>query len=209
MKPPVVGFAGMSHLGLVSAAAVAGAEFETVCFDNSPELIASLRKGELPIVEPDLAELIKANGARQRFTPSVAELRACDVVYVALDIATDAEGRSDTSALRALIDSTVPVIHDEAALVVLSQVEPGFTSALSSPPPARRYYQAETLIFGRAVERATKPERFIVGCADPSRPLHPQLKSVLSAFRCPILADAVRECRIGQNLDQLLSCRRN
>ena len=188
MKPPVVGFAGMSHLGLVSAASVAGAGFETVCFDNNPELIASLRKGELPIVEPDLAELIKANGARQRFTPLVAEMRACDVVYVALDIATDAEGRSETSALRALIDSTVPVIHDEAALVVLSQVEPGFTSALSSPPAARRYYQAETLIFGRAVERATKPERFIVGCADPSRPLHPQLKSVLSAFKCPILS---------------------
>jgi UDPglucose 6-dehydrogenase len=70
---------------------------------------------------------------------------------------------------------------------VLSQVEPGFTSALSSPPPARRYYQVETLIFGRAVERATKPERFIVGCADPKRPLHPQLKTVLSAFKCPIL----------------------
>jgi UDPglucose 6-dehydrogenase len=188
MKPPIVGFAGMSHLGLVSAAAVAAAGFETVCFDSNPELIASLRKGDLPIVEPDLAELIKANGARQRFAPSVAELRACDVMYIALDVATDVEGRSDTSAVRALIDSIVPAMDDEAALVVLSQVEPGFTSALSSPPPARRYYQAETLIFGRAVERAAKPERFILGCADPSRPLHPQLETVLNAFKCPILA---------------------
>jgi len=187
MKPPVVGFAGMSHLGLVSAAAVAGAGFETVCFDSDSELIASLRKGDLPIVEPDLAALIKKNGGRQRFTPSAAEIGSCDVVYIALDVATDAEGRSDTSALRRLIDSTVPVMHHDAALVVLSQVEPGFTSALSSPPAARRYYQVETLIFGRAVERATKPERFIVGCADPNRPLHPQLKAVLSAFKCPIL----------------------
>jgi UDPglucose 6-dehydrogenase len=188
MKPPVVGFAGLSHLGLVSAAAVAGAGFETVCFDADSELIASLRKGDLPIIEPDLAELITANGARQRFASSVAELGQCDVVYVALDVATDAQGRSDTSLLRAIIDSIIPTMHDEAALVVLSQVEPGFTSALSSPALARRYYQAETLIFGRAVERATKPERFIVGCADPSRPLHPQLKKVLSAFKCPILS---------------------
>jgi UDPglucose 6-dehydrogenase len=187
MKPPVVGFAGMSHLGLVSAAAVAGAGFETVCFDTDPELIASICKGDLPIVEPGLAALIKANGGRQRFTPSAAELGSCDVIYIALDVATDAEGRSDTSALRTLIDSTVPVMHDDAALVVLSQVEPGFTSALSSPPPARRYYQVETLIFGRAVERATKPERFIIGCADPKQPLHSQLKTVLNAFKCPIL----------------------
>src|SRR6202043_3144233 len=100
MKPPVVGFAGMSHLGLVSAAAVAGAGFETVCLDTDQKLIASLRKGALPIVEPDLAELIKTNGARQRFTSSAAELAACDVVYAALDVATDAEGRSDASALR-------------------------------------------------------------------------------------------------------------
>jgi UDPglucose 6-dehydrogenase len=188
MNAPVVGFAGMSHLGLVSAAAVAGAGFETVCLDTDQKLIASLRKGALPIIEPDLAELIKTNGARQRFTSSAAELTACDVVYVALDVATDAEGRSDASALRVLIDSITPVMHDEAALVVLSQVEPGFTAALVSPPTARRYYQAETLIFGCAVERATKPERYIVGCADPSRPLHPQLRTVLSAFKCPILA---------------------
>jgi UDPglucose 6-dehydrogenase len=187
MKQPVVGFAGMSHLGLVSAAAVAGARFETVCFDTDPELIASLRRGALPIVEPDLAELIKANGARQRFASSASELGACDVVYVALDVSTDAEGRSDTSALKALIDSIIPAMNDEAAFVVLSQVEPGFTSALSLPPPARRYYQVETLIFGRAVERARKPERYIVGCADPSQTLHPQLRKVLSAFKCPVL----------------------
>ena len=67
-------------------------------------------------------------------------------------------------------------------------MEPGFTRALSSPPPDRRYYQVETLVFGRAVERATKPERYIVGCADPSRPLHrANFKEVLSAFKCPIL----------------------
>ena len=104
MNQPVVGFAGMSHLGLVSAAAVAGAGFETVCFDTDPELIASLRQGALPIVEPDLAELIKANGARQRFASSASELGHCDVVYVALDVTTDSEGRSDTSALKALIE---------------------------------------------------------------------------------------------------------
>ena len=42
-------------------------------------------------------------------------------------------------------------------------------------------------MFGRAVERATKPERFIVGCADPARPLPAAYATLLGAFDCPIL----------------------
>src|SRR6516225_188167 len=187
MKRPVVAFAGMTHLGLVSSAAIASAGFETICFDNDAKLIVSLAKGQLPIAEPDLAELIKANGARQKFTSSVSDLARCDVVYAASDIASDAEGRSDTSVLTGLIDLIVPAIPPEAAFVVLSQVEPGFTRALKSPPLDRRYYQVETLVFGRAVEHATKPERYILGCDDPRQPLHPGLKVVLDAFNCPIL----------------------
>ena len=187
MPKPVVAFAGMTHLGVVSATAVAGAGFDTVCFDKDAALIARLKKGDLPIVEPDLPALLKSNGRRQTFTSSIEDIRNCDVVYVAPDIATDDEGRSDTTSLMELIDLIVPAIGPQAVLVVLSQVEPGFTRALSAPPPERRYYQVETLVFGRALERATKPERYIVGCADPSRPLDPKLNAVLGAFKCPIL----------------------
>jgi UDPglucose 6-dehydrogenase len=187
MTRPVVAFAGMTHLGLVSATAVSGAGFETVCFDNDAGLIERLRNGDLPVVEPDLPELLNSNAGMQRFTSSLSDIGACDVVYVAPDISTDDEGRSDTSALGALIDLIVPAMHPQAVLVVLSQVEPGFTRALSAPAPGLRYYQVETLVFGRAVERATKPERYIVGCADPRQPLHSQLKMILDAFNCPIL----------------------
>jgi UDPglucose 6-dehydrogenase len=187
MTQPVVAFAGMTHLGLVSAAAVASAGFETVCFDKDDILIARLKKGDLPVVEPRLPELLKSNGRRQTFTSSVSDIRGCDIVYVAPDVSTDDEGRSDTSAPTELINLIVPAMGPQAVLVVLSQVEPGFTRALSAPPPERRYYQVETLVFGRAVERATQPERYIVGCADPGRPLDAALKTVLSAFNCPIL----------------------
>jgi UDPglucose 6-dehydrogenase len=184
---PVVAFAGMTHLGLVSASAVASAGFETLCFDRDAELIARLKRGELPVLEPDLPELIAANGGRQVFTASLGDLRRADVIYVAPDIATDDSGRSDTSILRALIDLVVPAMNPEAVLVILSQVEPGFTRKLTAPSLERRYYQVETLVFGRAVERATRPERYIVGCADPGRPLDARLRAVLEAFQCPIL----------------------
>jgi UDPglucose 6-dehydrogenase len=184
---PIVGFVGMTHLGLVSASAVAGAGFETICFDRDQTLVASLRKGVLPVVEPDLPELIASNGTRQTYTADVADIARCDVVYVAPDIATDDEGRSDVSVLRELIDLVGPVLRKDAIFVVLSQVEPGFTRNMSVPEPARRYYQVETLVFGRAVERGTKPERYIVGCADPAQPLDPRYRAVLDAFNCPVL----------------------
>ena len=62
-----VGFAGMTHLGIVSSAAVAQKGIKTVCFDNNEKLIRDLKAGNLPIVEPDLDELIFANGATQEF----------------------------------------------------------------------------------------------------------------------------------------------
>jgi UDPglucose 6-dehydrogenase len=49
------------------------------------------------------------------------------------------------------------------------------------------YYQVETLIFGRAVERAMHPERFIVGCPDPAQALPAPYAAFLDAFDCPIL----------------------
>src|ERR1700726_4145783 len=101
---PVVGFVGVTHLGLVSASAVASAGFETICFDRDQTLVASLRNGVVPVLEPDLPELITSNGAQQTYTADVADIARCDVVYVAPDIATDDDGRSDASVLRALID---------------------------------------------------------------------------------------------------------
>lgn len=188
MTKPVVGFAGMTHLGLVSATAIASRGFPVVCFDADKELIARLQRGELPVLEPDLDDLVRANGSGQTFTASIADLGRCDVVYIAPDVPTDDRGESDLSGIRALIDAVAAALAPDAVLVVLCQVPPGFTRGLAAPPPERRYYQVETLVFGRAVERATKPERYIVGCADPSRPLNPHFRAVLEAFGCPILS---------------------
>ena len=80
MTPPVVGFAGMTHLGLVSAAAVAGRGFDVVCFDADPGVIRRLARQDWPVLEPGLDELIRSNAGRQRFTDARADLRSCDVV---------------------------------------------------------------------------------------------------------------------------------
>ena len=182
-----IGIAGMTHLGLLTASGIASKGFETVCFDRDPALVDRLRQGKLPVLEPGLDDLVAANGARHRFTAAASDLSTCDVVYIAPDIPTDDQGQSDTGVILNLIDEIAPVLKAEAVMVVLSQVEPGFTRKLSQPEPERRFYQVETLVFGRAVERTTQPERYIVGCADPDKPLPPHFAAVLEAFGCPIL----------------------
>src|SRR5262245_19848506 len=187
MKAPVVGFAGMTHLGLVSASAAAGHGFEVVCFDADAALVRRLARQDWPVLEPGLDELIRGNAGRQRFTSARGELAACDVVYVAPDVPTDEQGTSDLSGLTALIREVASALNPGAVMVVLSQVPPGYTRSLGVLPPERLYYQVETLVFGQAVERATKPERYIVGCADPAAPLEARFRAVLDAFGCPIL----------------------
>jgi UDPglucose 6-dehydrogenase len=177
----------MTHLGLVSASAVAARGFATLCYDGDAKLIARLDAGDRPMLEPGLDELIRGNAGRQTFTARLDDLARCDVVYIALDVATDDEGRSDATALRALIERVAGALGPNALLVILSQVQPGFTRSLDAPPRERLYYQVETLVFGRAVERAMKPERYIVGCAEPGRPIDARLAAVLKAFECPIL----------------------
>ena len=186
MSRPVIGFAGMTHLGINSAAAAAGREFETVCFDEDDAVIEKLKSGTPPVMEPGLPELLKQNKQRLNYTAHVQDLKRCSVVYIAADVPTDSQGESDLSGIRALIDTVWSGLGRDAILVILCQVPPGFTRSLAVPEE-RCFYQVETLIFGRAVERAMQPERFIVGCVTPSRPLPQALQIFLSAFGCPIL----------------------
>ena len=74
----------------------------------------------------------------------------------------------------------------DRVVVVLSQVPPGLHAGAAAAGQ-QLYYQVETLVFGRAVERATQPERYIVGCPDPASRCRPRLKSYLEGFDCPIL----------------------
>lgn len=186
MTLPVIGFAGMTHLGLVSAVSATEKGFTLVCFDPDAGRIAALRKGDLPVSEPQLDELVAKNTARLRFTADPADLKACDVVYVAPDVATDDRGQSDLQTINALLDTVFEAARADTVIVVLSQVPPGYTRRRQREGRIL-YYQVETLIFGRAVERALHPERYIVGCADPARPLPAAFRVFLEAHGCPIL----------------------
>lgn len=186
MSAAVVGFAGLTHLGLVSAAASAARGFRTIGFDADAARVSALRAGRWPISEPQFPELAAGQGARLSWTDSATDLAACDLVFIAADVPTDDRGTSDLKPIGELIARMLPALAPHALLVVLCQVPPGFTRTIALAG-ARRFYQVETLVFGRAVDRALNPERFIIGADDPAAPLPAAYRAYLESFGCPLL----------------------
>jgi UDPglucose 6-dehydrogenase len=187
MAATPVGFAGMTHLGLNSAVASAALGVAVACYDSDPRHVAALAAGRPHVLEPGLEQLMAEHRERLAFSSDLAALAGCGLVYIAPDVPTDDQGNSDLSALRALIAQVDAALPAAIVLVLLSQVPPGFCRSLAMRPGRTLHYQVETLIFGQAVERALHPERFIIGCAEPSRPLPEVYRAYLERFGCPLL----------------------
>lgn len=181
-----IAIAGLTHLGIVTGAGLASKGFHVIAWDTDAARIERLASGDPIVSEPGLAELLEQHHARLTFTSDIADLSGADLVYIAADVPTDARGISELGGIQDLLDRVIWALGPEAILTILCQVPPGFTREQKQPLD-RLFYQVETLIFGRAVERAVSPERYIVGCADPTRPLPEPLQEVLSAGGCPIL----------------------
>ncbi|MCH9614512.1 MAG: UDP-glucose 6-dehydrogenase TuaD [Chlamydiia bacterium] len=179
-------FIGMTHLGLVSSIAAAVKGHEIVCFDRNVALIEKLTDGEIPFIEPNVKEQLLAHRENIHFTSKLSDLQDMLLVYVAPDIPTNTLGESDLSAIQTLIDHITPHLHQEANLVILSQVSPGYCRTVNWNK-SQLFYQVETLIFGQALHRALYPERFILGLDDPTKPLPTYFKDYLNSYECPIL----------------------
>lgn len=191
----MIGFAGLSHLGIVSSIAATSKGFDVIAYDPDEALCGALADGRLPFVEPGLPELLAARESHIRFTHVAAELSACELIIFSKDVPTDEADLSDLLPLHELADAVVVHAPAEATLVLLSQVPPGFTDALAhtltrrAPQEGefRLFYQVETLIVGDSVQRALRPERLIVGCSHPADSLPGPYADYLGAFDCPII----------------------
>lgn len=186
MKLPVIGFVGMTHLGLVSGVSAAEKGFSLVCYDPDASLIKDLNTLKLPVSEPQLEELVTKNKNSIKFTSEITELQICDVVYVAPDVSTDDNGQSNLTTINYLLENVFNATRTDTVIVILSQVPPGFTRGKQRVGRIL-YYQVETLIFGRAVERALYPERYIIGCSNPAQPIPKHFQIFLEAHECPLL----------------------
>lgn len=203
-----VAYVGLTHLGLISAAAALEKGFKVLCFDSNKELIDNLKSSHYPINEPGFAEALEKNKERIYFTSSLDDLKKADIVYVSPDIPTNESGVSCLDEIRNLISLISPFLSKNTCLIVLSQVPPGFTRSLkdllssSQIDLSKIYYQVETLVFGIAMQRALYPERFIIGVNDTKKSLDSHFEAFLRVFNCPLLImnyESAEFCKICIN----------
>jgi len=188
------GVIGLSHLGIIYGTTWASFGQPVIAVDTNAEAVTRLQASDPIVREPGLPELLERSRQHLTYTTDFSQLAACPLVIVARDVPTDENNTSDISVVQGLIDAVIPHLRDDATLVVMCQVPPGFNRALGEQIRAARpdsriqnYYWVETLVFGSAVQRALEPERLIVGCADPSAPLPEPFRQGLERFNCPIL----------------------
>jgi UDPglucose 6-dehydrogenase len=198
----MIGFVGLSHLGLNYSLATAAKGFDVVAYDPDAMLTARCAAGEFPIEEAGFGDLFAQHRAQIRYTSDETALAECELVFYSLDVRTNDSNESDPRPVTALIRATAPKLSSGTIAVVLSQVSPGYTRQLRTElcelSPADFYYQVETLIFGRAVERAMQPERFIVGADDPAQSLPAPLRAWHAAFKCPVLVMGLESAELAK-----------
>lgn len=192
---PVIGFAGMTHLGMVMAAATAAKGFPIICY----------HPGELPEIpkEPGLNELISAQLRSMARETRIEELRHCNLVFVTLDTPLNNRGQPNEDPVLNLFMDIRRHLNREADVVIMSQVSPGFTRRLPWSHN-QLFYQVETLRFGDSLERANSPERLIVGSTKgygitfkPSGP-SPYSKYLMSFGRVPIVTMSYESAELAK-----------
>jgi UDPglucose 6-dehydrogenase len=182
----IVGFLGMSHLGINYAVASAEKGFDVICYDPKKKKIKSLINNKIDFYEPDLEKLFKKNKKKIIFTNNINLIKKCNLVFISQDVPTNYKNESNLILINKLIKSTILHLNKHACLVILSQVHPGFTRKISWTK-IRLYYQVETLIFGQALNRIFNAERIIVGSADIKNKINKYYYFFLKKFKCPII----------------------
>jgi len=159
---------GAGYVGLVTGVCFAERGHDVVIRDVVPEKIDALRRGEVPIFEPGLDELLVRNAGRLRYTLDVREaLDGADFVYVCVDTPPLYSGDADLSRVWTVVDELPDDTH--ATIVMKSTVPVGtgekVRAALDGRGLARVGYASnpEFTAEGSAVRDFMQPDRVVVG----------------------------------------------
>ena len=163
-----IGVIGTGYVGLVTAAGFAELGSDVYCVDIDAAKIATLQRGEVPIYEPGLAEVIERNSHRLHFSTSLdAAIANSRLLFVSVGTPPTYAGDADLSAVLAVVDempassdhalvmkSTVPCGTGRSICRLLAEQGKGQLSYVSCP---------EFLKEGSAIEDFTRPDRVVVG----------------------------------------------
>ncbi|HEU4518805.1 MAG TPA: UDP-glucose/GDP-mannose dehydrogenase family protein, partial [Microvirga sp.] len=172
-----VAMIGAGYVGLVSGACFADFGHDVCCVDKDPRKIEALNRGDIPIYEPGLADLVAKNvrDGRLSFATDLTEaVRAADAVFIAVGTPSRrGDGHADLSyvygaarEIASVMDgytvvvtkSTVPVGTGDEVERIIRETAPEADFAVVSNP--------EFLREGAAIADFKRPDRIVIGTED-------------------------------------------
>ncbi len=194
-----VAMIGTGYVGLVSGACFADFGHDVVCVDKDNAKIAALKRGEIPIFEPGLSDLVASNvrGGRLTFTTELGgAVKDADAVFIAVgtpsrrgdghadltfvfDAAREIAGALDGFTV-VITKSTVPVGTGDEVERIMREARADIDCAVVSNP--------EFLREGAAIRDFKHPDRIVVGTEDArAHEVMTQLYRPLYLNRSPLL----------------------
>lgn len=163
---------GTGYVGLVTGTCLAETGHAVTCVDCDGAKIERLGRGEVPIYEPGLAELVARNAAEGRlsFTTRAADAVAdAQLVFLAVGTPPQPDGSVDLAALWSAVDDVAPRLGVDAIVVLKSTVPVGTNAAVAQRLLASTgrtcdvASNPEFLKEGTAIDDFMKPDRVVVG----------------------------------------------
>jgi UDPglucose 6-dehydrogenase len=167
-----VAIVGTGYVGLVAGACFADTGNDVVCVDIDETKVSALRRGEIPIYEPGLEELVHRNvkAERLRFTTSLEEaVGACEVIFIAVGTPQDEDGSADLRHVLAVAQGIGRAMRGPKIVVDKSTVPVGTAKLVEETIRSLTSHAVEVvsnpefLKEGAAIEDFLKPDRVVVG----------------------------------------------
>src|SRR6516162_3099739 len=203
-----VAMLGAGYVGLVSGACIADFGHEVTCLDKDPEKVAALKRGEIPIFEPGLAELVATNMAQKRLSFSTKPDGIChaDAVFIAVGTPSRrGDGHADLTYIYSAVREIAPLLSPTAVVVTKSTVPVGtgdeIERILSEERPEADIQvvsNPEFLREGAAIYDFKHPDRIVIGSDDA------QARAVLAEVYRPLYLNAAPMLYVSRRTAELI-----
>jgi UDPglucose 6-dehydrogenase len=164
---------GSGYVGLVVGTCFADTGNRVTCVDVDENKIARLQRGEVPIFEPGLEEMMLHNVSEGRLffsTDIAAAIKKHDVVFIAVGTPPGEDGSADLRHVIAVAEAIGTHMASHKTVVLKSTVPVG-TNKKVADAIARKtkltfdvVSNPEFLKEGAAIEDFSKPDRVVIGC---------------------------------------------
>lgn len=185
---------GTGYVGLVSGACFADLGNNVVCLDIDHQKVERLNRGEMPIFEPGLEEIVARNKVAGRLSFTVDYQKAIpdrDFVFIAVDTPPGSAGEANLGSVQAAVASLAPHLKGRTIVVDKSTVPVGTGDLVSNlietyqenDVEAHVVSNPEFLREGSAVSDFLNPDRIVLGSDDEQA--KQDVASLYRSFKCP------------------------